>query len=89
MGAFVTINIIKDIQLAGIFSLLTDKTQDLARYEQLSFIIRYVDSNLNPHEDFIGFFRTNRTNSESLTNLIKVVLTSYNLRMEDLRRQCY
>ncbi|XP_060846142.1 zinc finger MYM-type protein 1-like [Rhopalosiphum padi] len=89
MGAFVTKNIIKDIQLAGIYSLLIDETQDLARHEQVSFIIRYVDSNLNPHEDFIGFFRTDRTDGESLTNLIKVVLNSYNLRIEDLRGQCY
>ncbi|XP_060845501.1 zinc finger MYM-type protein 1-like [Rhopalosiphum padi] len=89
MGAFVTKNIIKDIQLAGIYSLLIDETQDLARHEQVSFIIRYVDSNLNPHEDFIGFFRTDRTDGESLTNLIKVVLNSYNLRITDLRGQCY
>ncbi|XP_025192782.1 zinc finger MYM-type protein 1-like isoform X2 [Melanaphis sacchari] len=89
MAAFVTKNIIKDIQLAGIYSILIDETQDLARHEQVSFIIRYVDGNLNPHEVFIGFYRTARTDGECLTNLIKVVLNSYNLRIEDLRGQCY
>ncbi|KAF0704920.1 zinc finger MYM-type protein 1-like [Aphis craccivora] len=76
MAAFVTKNTIKAIQSAGIYSLLIDETQDLARHEQVSFIIRYVDSNLSPHEDFIGFFRTDRTDGESLTNLIKVVLVA-------------
>jgi len=89
MAAFVTKSIIKDIQLAGIYSILIDETQDLARHEQVSFIIRYFDGNLNPHEVFIGFYRTVRTDGECLTNLIKVVLNSYNLRIEDLRGQCY
>ncbi|XP_022170796.1 zinc finger MYM-type protein 1-like, partial [Myzus persicae] len=88
MAAFVKKSIIKDIQLAGIYSILIDETQDLDRHEQVSFIIRYVDGNLNPHEVFIGFYRTARTDGECLTNLIKVVLNSYNLRIEDLRGQC-
>lgn len=81
MAASVTNSIIKDIQLAGLYSILIDETQDLARHEQVSFIIRYVDSNLNPHEVFIGFFRTARTDVESLTNLIKEVLNNFNLRI--------
>lgn len=89
MAKTVTLSIIKDIQIAGIYSILIDETQDLARHEQVSFIIRYVDSSLNTHEVFIGFFRTARTDGRSLTNLIKEVLNSYNLRIEDIRGQCY
>lgn len=89
MAANVTNSIIKDIQMAGLYSILIDETQDLSRHEQVSFIIRYVDSNLNPHEVFIGFFRTARTDGESLTNLIKEVLNNFNLRIEDCRGQCY
>jgi len=44
MTAFVTKNIIKDIQLAGIYSILVDETQDLVKHKQVSFIIRYVDA---------------------------------------------
>jgi len=92
MAVFVTKNIIKDIQLAGRYVqyiILIDETQDLVRHEQVSFITRYVDGNLNPHEVFRGFYRTARTDGECLTNLIKLVLNSYNLRIEDLRGQCY
>lgn len=56
MAAFVTKNTIKAIQSAGIYSLLIDETQDLARHEQVSFIIRYVDSNLSPPRRFHRIF---------------------------------
>lgn len=51
--------------MAGIYSILIDDTQDLARHGQISFIIRYVVSNLSPREHFIGSFRTAQTDGES------------------------
>jgi len=89
LASNVTKSIIKNIKVAGIYSILIDETQDLSRHEQVSFVIRYVDNNLNPHENFIGFYKTDRTDAESLTNLIKTVLYSHNLQIKDIRGQCY
>lgn len=43
---------------------------------QVSFNVRYADDLFQPHEVFLGFYKTNKTDSETLTNLIKEVLSA-------------
>ncbi|XP_022173398.1 zinc finger MYM-type protein 1-like [Myzus persicae] len=78
----------KEILSAGIFNILIDETQDLSRHEQVSVFIRYVH-NLEPKEVFLGFYRTNSTDGESLVDLIKEVLKLNALKIENIRGQCY
>jgi len=47
-------DIVKNIQLAEIFSILGDETGDISNTEQLVFCVRWVDDDLEVHEDFIG-----------------------------------
>lgn len=82
-------NIVNDIKKAKLFSILIDETQDLSRHEQVSFIVWYVDDMFQPHEVFLGFYKTNKTDSETLTNLIKEVLSKNDLKIENIRGQCY
>lgn len=37
----------------------------------------------------LGFYKTNHTNGETLTNLVKGVLYNNNLKFENLLEQCY
>ena len=46
--------ILADIKKAKYFSIMSDGTQDMSRKEQEAICIRYVDSNLNIKEEFIG-----------------------------------
>ena len=46
--------ILADIKKAKYFSIMSDGTQDMTRKEQEAISIRYVDSNLNIKEEFIG-----------------------------------
>jgi len=79
-------SVIKNIKLAGIYSILIDETQVLARLGQVSFIIRYVVSNFSSCEHFIWLLEQPEL-MVSLINLIKVILNNYNLRTNDLRGQ--
>lgn len=88
MSDYILKSIISEILSAGIFSILIDETQDLSRHEQVSVFIRYVN-NLEPKEVFLGFYRTNSTDGESLVDLIKEVLKLNGLKLEDIRGQCY
>lgn len=82
-------NITVDIKNAKIFSILVDETQDLSCYEQVSIVIRYVDDKFEIHEVFYGFYKTDRTDSTTLANLIKEILLKNNLKVENIRGQCY
>ncbi len=55
---------------------------DIAKLEQISFCIRYCDNNLKVHEKFLGFFETATTDSQSLYNLIKILIQSYKLNQK-------
>lgn len=82
-------NVVKNIKKAEIFSIMIDETQDLSRHEQVSFIVRFVDDSLQIHEHLLGFYKTNHNNSETLTNLIKYVLSENGLNIKNFRGQCY
>ena len=46
-------------------SILVDETPDLSRQEQLTFILRYVDSHCAVCERFVGVLQIARTDAES------------------------
>jgi len=47
------VHICKRIQEAGSFAVIVDGTQDTSRKKQMSISVRYVDSDLCPHAEFI------------------------------------
>ena len=81
--------IINNVKSAGIFSVIMDETQDLRRHEQVSLVLRYCDHELNVHESFVGFYRTDSTDGESLCVLLKEKLKTFGLNLQDVRGQCY
>lgn len=64
-------SIISDVQDSKYFSIMVDETQDLARHEQVAKCVRYVSKSFTTHEVFLGFYRTDKTDGETLTDLIK------------------
>lgn len=89
MGKDVLQSIISDIQDSKFFSIIVDETQDLARHEQVAICIRYVSKLFTTHEVFLGFYRTDKTDGETLANLIKQFLQKNNLSIQNIRGQCY
>jgi hypothetical protein len=81
--------ILQQIRAAKYYSILIDETSDISRLEQVSICIRYVDDKFEIKEDFIGFYETTNTKSETLLSIIKDVLIRYQLDLNDMRGQCY
>jgi hypothetical protein len=54
-GQVISDNILREIKLAKFFSIIADEAMDSSGKEQLSLVIRYVDSSNNIREDFLGF----------------------------------
>ncbi|KAJ8883859.1 hypothetical protein PR048_015714 [Dryococelus australis] len=57
--------------------------------QQVAVVIRHVNDNLDIHKSFIGFYHSEKTDGESLAKLLKNVLTSLNLDVQNMRTQCY
>jgi len=81
--------IVNDIQTNSCYSILVDETPYLSYHEQISIHIRYVDQLLEPHEVFLGFYKTDTTDGLTLTNLIKDIINSHGLEIIYMRGQCY
>ncbi|XP_075495869.1 uncharacterized protein LOC142533113 [Primulina tabacum] len=82
-----TINvIIRDVG-DSLFSILVDESRDVSTKEQMSVVIRYVDSSGHVNERFIGIEYVTSTTSLSLKAAIDKMFSRYNLSMSKLRGQ--
>ncbi|XP_042443890.1 uncharacterized protein LOC122028988 [Zingiber officinale] len=82
-----TINvIIKDIG-NSLFSILVDESHDVSMKEQMSVVLRYVDSSGHINERFIGIEHVTSTTTLSLKAAIDKMFAKYNLSISNVRGQ--
>ena len=53
------------------------------------FCVRYVDLNLDVHEEFVGLYSLESTSADSIVSTIKDILLRMNLSLDNCRGQCY
>ena len=56
----------ENVKKAKKISILLDESRDVSNNEQAAFSVRYVDSNFNRHEVFLGLYKCENTTGESL-----------------------
>ena len=69
-----------------------DETKDLSKQEQLSIVVRYVDTcndTVNIQERFLTFFPASSLNAESLSQYILDILKQYDLDPQMIVSQGY
>ena len=71
------------------FSVMIDETTDSSNREQVVVCIRWVDDQLEPHEEFIGLYKVDDICSSTLVSVIKDTLLRLNLSLTRCRGQCY
>ncbi|XP_066311919.1 uncharacterized protein [Miscanthus floridulus] len=82
--------IIKKIKSAKYFSVILDCTPDVSHQEQMSLIIRYVDSTLgHVEESFLGFLDVNDTTGQALFDVLENELKILDLDIDNVRGQGY
>ena len=81
--------IISEIQQNKFYAVTADGTQDVAGQEQESFVLRYVDSDLYVHEDFIGLYEIPSTTGDVLARTLFDVLSRNGLFIRNMRAQTY
>ena len=80
---------IKVIQERQFFSIIGEEGTDVSNKEQLLFCLRTVDENLDPFEDFIGFYELENIKSNTIVRVIKDILIRLNVSLENCRGQTY
>ena len=80
---------LKVIQERQFFSIIGDEGTDVSNKEQLSFCLRTVDENLDPFEDFIGFYELENIKSNTIVRVIKNILIRLNLSLVNCRGQTH
>ncbi|XP_065671863.1 52 kDa repressor of the inhibitor of the protein kinase-like [Hydra vulgaris] len=79
-GEVVTDKIIEEIKKSQYFSIIADKASDSSNKEQLSLIIRFVDSNLDIKEEFVKFIHcSNGVTGEGLFSVLLKSMPSQTL----------
>ena len=68
---------------------MVDETTDISNTEQMVFCLRYVDSCLEVHEEFIGLHSHQSTTAEVIATIIKNILLCMGLQIGLCRGQCY
>ena len=71
------------------FTVMIDETSDISNKEQCVIVIRWVDDSLDVHEDFLGLYSIDNTESQTLVKGIKDVLLRMNLSVQNIRGQRY
>lgn len=71
------------------YTIMIDETTDLSNTEQMVCCLRYVDDDLEVHEEVIGLYSLDSTSAEMITATIEDILLRLNLRIDNCRGQCY
>jgi len=81
--------ILAKVQTSQSFAIIVDGTQDINRTEQESMCLRFVDDDLNPCEEFVGFYSVDGTTGKMLASCVKDCMLRYQLPLAKLRGQTY
>lgn len=71
------------------YTIMVDETTDLSNTEQMVLCLRYVDNNLEVHEELIGLYSLESTSADVVVTAIKDILLRMNLTINNCRGQCY
>lgn len=82
-------NILSSINDVGAYAVLVDETKDASKKEQLSFLIRFVDKNLDIQEKTLGCYHMKRCDAQSLSDAILKIIDENKLDRNRCIAQCY
>ena len=90
MGAIIVNNLSQEIRDSKYFSITSGEAVDISKKENLSVVIRFLDSAKTVREEFVGFYLwEDATTGAAIKDLIIGAVADLGLSMDDCRGQCY
>ena len=81
--------IANNLHMAPFYTIMADETTDISNNEQLVVCMRWVDSQLEVHEEFVGLHVVESIGADTLHGVLKDVLIHMNLSVGRMRGQWY
>ncbi|XP_057307823.1 zinc finger MYM-type protein 1-like isoform X2 [Hydractinia symbiolongicarpus] len=89
-GSVILDEIIQEVKSNTFFSILADEAADLSNKEQMSLVLRFVDSNLNIREEFVQYIHCDEgLAGKDLKSVLLKSLHNLTLNIKDCRGQAY
>ena len=89
MGQFVLRDILSHVKESRFYSILADEATDVSHQEQMCLSVRWIDEDLNVHEDGLGLFQLPDTKACTVFSAIKDILIRCTLPLCSIRGQAY
>lgn len=90
VGNYISSKIIAEVKQTRMFSVMADGEADTSNKENLSLVLRYVDSSKNIREEFVGFrLCGDETTGNAIRVLIINLVRDLGLTMDNCRGQSY
>ena len=90
VGAVIVNNLSQEIRDSKYFSIMSDEAADISNKENLSVVIRFLDSTKTVREEFVGFYLCeDGTTGAGIKVLVIGAVVGLGLSMDDCRGQCY
>ena len=91
VGAIIVNNLSQEIRDSKCFSIMSDEAADISNKENLSVVIRFLDSTKTVREEFVGFYLCeDGTTRAAIKDLIIGAVADSALSMDDCHGQyCY
>lgn len=77
------------LHVASFVTIMVDESTDISNKEQVVICFRWVDDNLEAHEEFVGLYLVQSTQADVLVAVILDVLQRFDIPITKLRGQCY
>ena len=77
------------LQSSTMFAVMADECVDISNHEQLAICFRWVDTELEVHEDFAGLYEIPDISARTIVHVLKDCLIRMNLNWSRCRAQCY
>lgn len=89
-GQIISEHIINDLKKNKFYSIIADEASDSSHKEQMSLVLRYVDTEMEIREEFVAFLYCKwGLSGAQLSKLILDYLQELNLSIDDCRGQAY
>lgn len=90
LAKHVRAKVCEEVKEAGYYSIIVDESRDLAKQEQMSFVVRYFNiSDRKVHEHFLAFLHAECLDAASLSEYIKELVTRFDFDVSKLVSQGY
>ncbi|XP_072155141.1 uncharacterized protein [Bemisia tabaci] len=89
MGKSVLEHVVKLVKIAKYYAVIVDSTRDLNKKDQLTLLVRYVNTTGIPEERFLTFIENCGHTGEEMAESVLKYLAFVDLSIEDCRGQSY